>query len=259
MVKRIEKRLRRVLYRCLSGNFLGTKKPYKCNICDSDIYRLCEGGINATLFNTRHVIGGGIRENCVCPVCGAIDRTRWCYYVLKHYTKLFSDACAVLHFAPEKSLEHLIEKNGSCEYYTADINPRIAKYKVDITNIQFEDNMFDYVIVNHVLEHIPDEGKAISELKRVLKDEGKIILSFPVCTDIDETLDDDTVKTPAERLEKFGQEDHVRLYGLDVKKRLEGYGLIVKQLSPKDILSVSEIERYGLIPDDIMFVCEKQH
>ena len=259
MIRRIYRRLQLLMLKCLSNSMAGLIGKHECNICKKTVCGFVEGGIDSPLFKKKHIIGGGLRVDCICPLCKSLDRTRWCYYVLLHYTTLLSEACTVLHFAPEKVLVDLIEKNNDCDYYTADINPAKAKYQVDITDIQFDDTMFDYVIVNHVLEHIPDESKAIHELKRVLKDDGKIIMSFPVCNDIDETLEDSAVKTPAERLEKFGQEDHVRLYGRDAKKRLEGYGFAVKQLSPKDVLSGAEIERYGLIPDDIMFVCEKKY
>jgi len=258
MIEKINRKIRIILLSLLSRMPFWVKK-HNCNICGNEICDFVEGGSNSAFFLNRHVIGGGTRDKYLCPVCGALDRTRWCYYVLRKNTRIFTEPCLVLHFAPEKPLVNLIKKNKCCEYYTADINPKVAEYQVDITDIQFENSMFDYILVNHVLEHISDEHKAIQELKRVLKADGKMIVSFPICTDMEETFEDDSVKTPGERLEKFGQEDHVRLYGLDAKERLERYGLSVKQLSPKDILSVDEIERLGLIPDDIMFVCEKQH
>ena len=127
---------------------------------------------------------------------------------------------------------------------------------VDITDIQFRDNTFDYVICNHVLEHIPDEQKAISEVLRVLKPDGKWIFSFPICTDM-QTYEDPTVVSEEDRLQRFGQEDHVRLYGYDYKERFEAHGLNLEFFSPQDELSAEEIEKYGFIPDDVIIVATK--
>ena len=119
---------------------------------------------------------------------------------------------------------------------------------------QFADGSFDYVIANHVLEHIPDEAKAFSELKRVLKEDGKLVISFPICTDM-LTYEDSSITSREGRLKAFGQEDHVRLYGTDFKERIERYGLDVKVYTPQEILPHEEVKKYALIPDDVMMVC----
>lgn len=127
---------------------------------------------------------------------------------------------------------------------------------IDITNIHFEDSTFDYVISNHVMEHISDESKAISEIKRVLKRNGKWIFSFPICTDID-TYEDKSIVTDEDRLKMYGQEDHVRLYGRDYKERFMQYGLCINSFTPKDLLPKDEIIRFGFIEDDVINVATK--
>ena len=126
-------------------------------------------------------------------------------------------------------------------------------YTVDMTKMPFGDGRFDYIIANHVLEHIPDEGKAFAELKRCIRREGKIILSFPVSSDTD------TVEIPGlsreERTYNYGQDDHVRLYGRDFKERLKGYGLIVQVFCPHVILTEEMIHKIKVLDDDIVLIC----
>ena len=158
-------------------------------------------------------------------------------------------------YSLENSNSELIRQNKKCKYITADIEESCGDVAADMTNLHmFNDNTFDFIIANHVLEHIPDEAKAISELKRVLKKDGKIILSFPVCTD-KPTYEDVTVTTEEGKWQAFGQGDHVRLYGTDYKERLESYGLNVNIYSPQNELTDEEITRYGFIPDDISIFC----
>ena len=104
------------------------------------------------------------------------------------------------------------------------------------------------------MEHIPDTLQAFSELKRVLKPDGKIIISFPICTDM-KTYEDPSITTPEGRLKAFGQSDHVRLFGTDYREIVEGYGLDVKVYSPQERLTPGEVERYALIPDDVIMIC----
>ena len=227
-----------------------------CIICGHKVGKFYSGGISEEIFTRHHIIGGGRRDNCICPYCGNIDRARWQYYVLQHFTEITSaKGIRVLHFAPEPPNAKLIRSNSNCTYNTADIVPGRADYTADITNLfQFEDCSFDYVIANHVLEHILDEAKAFSELKRILKGEGRLIISFPICTDMP-TYEDDAITTAEGRLKAFGQEDHVRLYGSDFREHIESYGLDVKVYQPEMVLTPEEIEKYALIRDDVMMVC----
>lgn len=229
-----------------------------CIICNNNLDTFEPAGIEQELFRNKHIIGGGLRDNCICPLCGCNDRERWLYYVLKNKTNLDAMNGRVLHFAPERSISEMIQANGSIDYYTGDINPGRGMHVTDITCIQYKEEIFDYVICNHVMEHIKDENKAVSEVMRVLKHDGKWIFSIPICTDIDKTYEDNTIISPVDRLREYGQEDHVRLYGKDFKERFEKYGLKIKVFSPEDELTEEEINRYGFIKDDIIMIASKQ-
>ena len=237
-----------------------TQRGY-CILCGSFIEDFVAGGVigaeGERVFREHHIIGGGHRDSFQCPVCGGIDRERWQLWVLSKHTGIFRENCRVLHFAPEPHISKFIEANPDCEYYTGDIVPGRAMHQTNILDIQYKDETFDYVILNHVLEHIEDMDKAMSEVKRVMKPDGKLILSFPICTDMD-TLELPGVLTPEERLEQYGQEDHVRLFGRDYLQKISSFGLEVDVFTPREQLPKDEIMRYGLIEDDVLMVCRKK-
>lgn len=232
------------------------ERKFRCNICGNAVKEFKRGGTSSNkIFDKYHIIGGGIRDHDICPLCGSTDRIRWQYRVLgRHLPKIFNSRCFVLHIAPEFEISTRIQSNILCDYYTGNIVRGAAMHIVDVTDIQFRDDFFDYIILNHVLEHIENEEKAIIELKRVLKPDGKMMLSFPICTDIN-TYENPNVQTPEERHNEYGQEDHVRLYGRDYKARLEGYGLKADIFSPQNECSREEIEKYGFIYDDVSIIC----
>ncbi len=228
----------------------------KCPICGSIIKDyLPEQFVESELFQKHHIIGAGYRKNMKCPVCGCIDRIRWLLFVLATQTDIFDGEHSILHFAPESPIRERLQ-NGYNQYIPADINPTDGRIKVDIREIPFKDGTFDYVIANHVLEHIDDLGKALSELKRVIKPEGKIILSFPICMDM-KTIEEEKPLDEKERLRRFGQEDHVRLFGNDYGEIIGKQGLSIKCLSPNRCLSKDEIEDNGLTEDDVILICGK--
>lgn len=240
----------------ISGNLNSPSGDKLCILCDNKTDVFADAGVDETLFRVHRIIGGGRRTNVVYPHCGSIDRYRWCYYVLAKYTNIFNLKCKVLHFAPEKVIKEYIQANIQCDYYPADIDNCQLNHIIDVTDIQFKDNTFDYIIINHVMEHVPDEEIAIKELKRVLKPSGKMIMSFPICLDMP-TIEETESLSKNERLRLFGQEDHVRLYGYDYKERIEKYGFRVTVYRPKDELDKFHIEKYGLIEDDVIMICSK--
>lgn len=227
-----------------------------CIICGSDLKEFLPGGIKHDIFKKHHIIGGGYRNNYLCPCCDSSDRERWLCYILKTKTDIESMQGRILHFAPEKNVQELICKNPAIDYYTGDIRAGVAMHVTDITDIQYADDVFDYVISNHVMEHILDEGKAVSEIKRIMKKNGKWIFSFPICTDM-KTLEDDNVAMPEERLNTYGQEDHVRLYGIDYKERFEKYGLKIQVFSPEVEFNKADIDKFGFIKDDVIMIAQK--
>lgn len=241
----------------LDNNLERNKDEY-CILCNHYVSEFLSGGaVTGGIFERSHIIGGGWRKNWQCPECGCVDRVRWVYYVLCNHTDIFERSCNILHFAPESVIsQRIMEAQPASAYFPVDIAPGNGICRVDMTAIPFSDGTFDYVIANHVLEHITEEEKALSELKRVVKPDGSIILSFPICADKD-TYEDQTIVVPEERLREYGQEDHVRLYGRDYRKRLEGYGLKITVHTPQNELSDEEIERLGFIADDVTLICHK--
>lgn len=227
-----------------------------CIICGNNFDTFLPAGIDEEIFKQHHIIGGGYRHNCQCPCCGSRDRERWLYYVLQNHTDISEISGRILHFAPEKSIIGYIEQNEKVDYYTGDIVSGKAMHIVDITDIQYKDNTFDYIISNHIMEHIADEKKAVSEIKRVLKKNGKWIFSFPICTDM-KTYEDGKIISPEARLKEYGQEDHVRLYGYDYIERFENYGLELQIFSPQKELDHEHIKQYGFIEDDIIIIASK--
>jgi len=232
------------------------RKIKKCTLCGRESSLFLPGGIDSPIFHKFNIIGGGLREDCTCPYCYAGDRERWVYYVLQHFTDLFRKMCTVLHIAPEKGLAAKISQNRQCVYLSGDVVAHRAQYTVDVTQMKFENEKFDFIIMNHVLEHILEENKALNELKRCLKQDGKLILTFPICLDRP-TYENKNAVTPQQRIECYGQEDHVRLYGIDARARLESFNFHVKEYIAKEIVSKEEIETYGFIAEDRVFVCMK--
>ncbi len=231
---------------------------YYCIICGHPVEHFLPGQVaNSKLFKTHTVIGAGYRENMLCPYCHCMDRERWLYFVLTMNTDIFTSSCHVLHFAPESHIKERMKSNKIISYIAADLLPKDDEIQVDITDIPFQNNTFDYVIANHVLEHIGDEKKAIMELKRVLKQTGKLIISFPICTDM-RTIEKEGVESEEEREELYGQKDHVRLYGFDFKERLLKYGIEVSTLSPKDYFDDDTIKKLGFIENDVIIICKNE-
>ena len=131
--------------------------------------------------------------------------------------------------------------------------------KLDMTDMsEIPNGYFDYIIANHVMEHIIDDKKAVEEMTRCLKDDGEIILSFPVYENLEETYEDSSIISPEERLKAFGQEDHVRKYGMDYVKRYESYGLEVKTFISRNELTESERNQLGILAGDKMMICKKR-
>lgn len=228
---------------------------YYCPCCDSSVVDFAPyGSVKSEAFEKYKIISGGYREHAICPICNCSDRVRWQKYVLENFTDISRAECNVLHIAPEEGIYRWISRNGKCDYYLGDIDLGKADHRVDLTDIQFKDRFFDYIIANHVLEHIENIDLAFAEIRRVLKPDGKLIVSFPICMDI-KTKEDKTITNPEDRLREFGQTDHVRLFGYDYKDYIENYGFKVEVKSPKDCLADDVIKKYGLIKDDIMLIC----
>lgn len=166
---------------------------------------------------------------------------------------------SVLHFAPETIFYKLFSSFKDIDYWPVDLNPKMrgVRKAVDITNIPFDDDSFDLIMCTHVLEHIPDDRKAMSELYRVLKPKtGIAFLNVPLY-DIPATFENPEYNTPELRLKYFGQRDHVRKYGHDYPERLKAVGFAIQIFAAKDI-GEKLVKRYGLRQKGKTFLCRKE-
>lgn len=194
------------------------------------------------------------RSNALCPKCLALERHRLIWLYLKRKTDFFTKEAKMLHVAPELCFMSRFDALENLEYITGDIESPLAKVKMDIHDIPFEDNSIDIIFCNHVLEHVDDDRKALSEMKRVLKPGGWAILQVPFFYPLPKTTyEDKTIITPEEREKAFGQDDHVRMYGEDYGQRLAESGLKVVEERLIDELSSEEKTRYALPDKEVIY------
>ena len=147
------------------------------------------------------------------------------------------------------------EKIHQDKYITADIESPLAKVKMDIHAIPFNDHSFDVVLCNHVLEHVDNDIKAMSEINRVLKPGGFAVLQVPFFHPIpDKTYEDFTITDPRQREKAFGQDDHVRKYGRDFTKRITQAGLRAMENNFVNRKSEEERHRFGLVNGETLYI-----
>ncbi|MGI6447642.1 MAG: class I SAM-dependent methyltransferase [Methanobrevibacter boviskoreani] len=202
------------------------------------------------------------RKHAFCPSCKSLERTRLLFYYINSNYNIFNlkENKKLLHFAPEKALFKIFDNLNNLDYWPVDINPKNnIRKQVDMCDIPFEDNSFDFIISCHVLEHIPDDKKAMSELYRVIKPNsqgGIVFLMVPIFRELNETFENPEYNTDELRTKYFGQKDHVRKYSTDFKDRLESVGFDVTCYDPVK-LDKEINERYGFLDKDIIFICKK--
>ncbi len=200
---------------------------------------------------------GKQRDNVLSPSTLSLERHRLLWLYLKNETDFFSAEAKVLHFAPEQAFYKRFRTLKHLEYTTTDLNSPLADVKADICNLPFEDNEYDIIFCNHVLEHIPDDTKAMQELFRVLKPGGMAILQIPQDLGRETTFEDDSITDRAARAKIFGQYDHVRVYGRDYFEKLRSIGFKVEEVDYTNTISKEEVIKYCLAPGEILPVCYK--
>ena len=220
-------------------------KGVTCNVCDSEFKKFMPYGRIES------------RENALCPSCLSLERHRLINHYLTKETDFYTAKLKVLHVAPELCFIKRFEKVHGENYITADIESPLAKVKMDVHNIPFPEASFDVVMCNHVLEHVDDDKKVLKEFYRVLKPGGWAILQSPIDYKRQTTFEDSSIVTPAEREQNYGQDDHVRLYGLDYGSRLEAAGFTLKEEHVKLKFTKPEIKINGLDKNEIMYFCKK--
>ncbi|HWM62704.1 MAG TPA: class I SAM-dependent methyltransferase [Solirubrobacterales bacterium] len=204
------------------------------------------------------------RTQAKCPRCGALERHRVLQLFLERETDLFERDGAMLHVAPEYTFLRRFGKTDGLHYVTGDFDSALADHQLDVMDIPFPDESFDFLICNHVLEHVEDDRRALAEIHRVLVPGGWAILMCPVDYRRTTTLEDPTVVTPEDRHRVFGQSDHVRLYGSDYADRLGEAGFAVRADRYLDGFDERTIGRLGLrreeddaFGEEEIFLCTK--
>ena len=169
-----------------------------------------------------------------CPRCGARDRHRLLALYLERESPVARAGPRVLHVAPEPAIRWVLERLGLESYVSVDLEPGAAEVVGDLTALPFGDRSFDLVVCSHVLEHIADDQRALAELARVVAERGEVVILTPLSYELAATVEDPSLP-PAERRERFGQEDHVRIYGPDLVARIEAAGLRPRRFDPGDL------------------------
>lgn len=198
-----------------------------------------------------------LRENALCPGTLSLERHRLLWLYLERKTTFLTDSIRVLHLAPEQVFYKKFKSFLHWDYTTTDLYSPLADVKADICALPFKNDSYDLILCNHVLEHIPNDIKAMEELYRVLKPGGTAILQVPLEENRKETFEDDTIIDPKERTRIFGQYDHVRIYGQDYYKRLKKVGFEVTAVDFVNSISKSDVECFAL-PDEQIPVVKKK-
>jgi SAM-dependent methyltransferase len=197
-------------------------------------------------------------DNRLCPKCLSLERHRLIWLFLKQKTNFFDASLKVLHIAPEQPFIKRFKALKKLDYTTADLLSPIADVKMDIREMPFDDNTYDVLFCNHVLEHIDDELKATREIYRVLKKGGWAILQVPLDSTLEVTYEDNSITSQSEREKHFGQYDHVRLYGRDYAQRLEKSGLKVIPDRLVMEMDIKLADRYRLDKTELLYYCVKE-
>ena len=241
----------------------GLGRSSHCCVCGKTFFRFSKfrGGwraFSAYLHNLKWT--GSDFDHFWCPFCRSHDRER--HLILFCERLGFWERMAgasVLHIAPEKKLAARIEACGPARYVKGDLVPsREGVERLDVTDIPYAADTFDWILCNHVLEHVPDDAKALRELYRVLKPGGHAILQTPFASGLAATLEDPAeIDSDAKRIEFYGQEDHVRLYGRDLFDRIRAAGFTLELKTHDACLPDIDALRYGVNPDEPLFLCTK--
>jgi SAM-dependent methyltransferase len=200
---------------------------------------------------------GKQRDNVLSPSTLSLERHRLLWLYLKNETDFFTSEKRVLHFAPEQAFYKRFRKMKNLEYVTTDLNSPLADVKADICNLPFNNNSFDVILCNHVLEHIPDDSKAMQELYRVMKPGGWGIFQIPQDLNREVTFEDNSITDKKERAEIFGQYDHVRIYGRDYFDKLRSVGFKVTEVDYTKQLKEIDVKKYALAQGEIIPLVRK--
>ncbi len=254
VVRTFARQARYALWHLDSYRFAGSE--FSCPICNGSFKRMKPLTGSCTI---RGVITDLYTKNAICPRCHSVARQRFVVAYLRQHTDLLIEKRRVLHFAPELSIYNLM-RYSSADYVPVDIDS--SRFAGDITyadatDIPFPDNSFDAIICIHVLEHVVNDHKAMTEFFRVLRPGGMAIVAVP--TYGPETWEDPSLDDAGRELQ-YGAREHVRLNGLDFGERLIATGFDVQVLSIDNVAG-NWVDRTVRSPhtesDRYLFICRK--
>jgi len=224
-----EPQIRYLIYLIFKGN------NFQCNICNKGLRR----------FISYH-------KDKLCPNCGSLSRTRRLWAILQ--TEFIKEKIKILDFSPSRSLYRVLKKNSLLSYSSTDLSGDfLSDYHYDITHIDSQNETYDLIICYHILEHIENDSLAMKELWRITKNGGCCIIQTPFKEG--NIYEDNSIKSPTERLKHFGQKAHVRIYSINgLKQRLTDIGFQV------DIREYNEEigNNFGYNTNETILICTKQ-
>ena len=224
--------IKKVCSRIIYSKYRG--EGFTCNVCGSSYSEFIPdypSKINRQAIESNHVIAGYGR-NILCPNCLSTARER---LVIAMLSKAGLRGKKILHLSPEKNVYRFLK--GKADIITADLVPGFYRNidknvkQADAVKLPFDNESFDMIIGNHILEHIPDDMQAMKEIFRVLRKNGTAVLQVPFSNTIENTIEEPLINDPRRQSALFGQKDHVRIYQLsDYMKRLNTAGFIVEYI-----------------------------
>ncbi|RYY25304.1 MAG: methyltransferase domain-containing protein [Chitinophagaceae bacterium] len=232
---------------------------FTCNFCNATYSRFVPEWPDAHIASAiaQHEVIAGYDEHVYCPNCMSKNRERLIRAVIADRIELRGKD--VLHFSPEKNLFRFLQTQASV--VTADISPGYYLTtdtnvkQADATSLNFAEKSFDLIVANHILEHIPEDEKAMREFYRVLKPGGTAILQVPFSTVLNTTIEEPEINDPAKQEQLFGQRDHVRIYELnDYLRRLAAAGFETEPLYPQQL---AKFQRFAVQEKEVVFLCHR--
>lgn len=259
IVKRVVRKLLKIVVKI--SNQLIKKK--ECYICNTKFYSFTkwQGGTKKLQdYNKFLQIRGSDIDNFGCMYCGSHDRER---HIFMYFDKLGiwdkMKNASILHFAPEKKVNEKISSIGTKSYIKADLFPASDDVqKIDATNIPLENGSVDFIIANHILEHIPDYKKALAEFFRVLKPGGMLVCQTPFSKLLRKNFEDDGINTDQLRLVYYGQEDHVRVFSEKVLlESIQSSGFEMNIIEHSKYFTESDAFYYGVNKNEYLILVSK--
>lgn len=194
-----------------------------------------------------------------CPKCDATDRERLMAIYLDAVWQSFEPGRRIrlIDFAPAYPLSRKLKRYPHIDYRSADLYRNDVQDRIDLTGIAYADASVDIFICSHVLEHIPDDRRAMRELRRILRPDGFGLVLVPLVVGVEETHEDPAIASIEERWKYFGMGDHVRQYGRrDFIERLTEAGFVVEQLGI-DHFGREAFRRHGIADNSVLYVVRR--